>query len=68
LGLQHWHRILATNYPDKQMKNRQTLLLTCVLLAACGQTGPLYLPEPEVAPEPVTTPEQEPDTKSAPDT
>jgi len=49
------------------MKNRQTLLLICALLAACGQTGPLYLPEPEVAPEPVTTPEQEPDTKPAPD-
>jgi predicted small lipoprotein YifL len=42
------------------MKNRQTpplLLLICtLLLAGCGQTGPLYLPESEQAPE--QTPEQ----------
>jgi predicted small lipoprotein YifL len=43
------------------MKNRQTpplLLLICtLLLAGCGQTGPLYLPEPEQAPE--QAPEQQ---------
>ena len=44
------------------MTQRQLpLLLICLLLAACGQTGPLYLPEPESAPE------QEPDAKPAPD-
>ena len=45
------------------MKNRQTpplLLLICtLLLAGCGQTGPLYLPEPEQAPEQVPEQEQE---------
>jgi predicted small lipoprotein YifL len=47
------------------MKNHQTpslLLLICtLLLAGCGQTGPLYLPEPEQAPEQATeqAPEQE---------
>jgi len=43
------------------MRNHQTpplLLLICtLLLAGCGQTGPLYLPEPEQAPE--QAPEQE---------
>ena len=30
----------------------QLLLLLCtLLLAGCGQTGPLYLPEPEQGPE-----------------
>ena len=30
----------------------QLLLLLCtLLLAGCGQTGPLYLPEPEQEPE-----------------
>ena len=45
------------------MKNHQTpslLLLICtLLLAGCGQTGPLYLPEPEQAPEQVPEQEQE---------
>ena len=45
------------------MKNRQTpplLLLICtLLLAGCGQTGPLYLPEPEQAPEQAPEQEQE---------
>jgi predicted small lipoprotein YifL len=44
------------------MRNHQTpplLLLICtLLLASCGQTGPLYLPAPEQAPERV--PEQAP--------
>jgi predicted small lipoprotein YifL len=36
------------------MRTRQIprlLLLICMLLAGCGQTGPLYLPEPEQEPE-----------------
>jgi len=36
------------------MRTRHTsrlLLLICTLLAGCGQTGPLYLPEPEQDPE-----------------
>jgi predicted small lipoprotein YifL len=45
------------------MRNHQTpplLLLICtLLLAGCGQTGPLYLPEPEQAPE--QAPEQSPE-------
>jgi len=45
------------------MKNHQTpslLLLICtLLLAGCGQTGPLYLPEPEQAPEQAPEQEQE---------
>ena len=49
------------------MKNRQTpplLLLICtLLLAGCGQTGPLYLPEPEQTPEQAAeqAPEQAPE-------
>jgi predicted small lipoprotein YifL len=47
------------------MNHRHTpILLICLLLAACGQTGPLYLPEPETAPE--TAPEAEPE--AAPET
>jgi len=49
------------------MKNRQTLLLICMLLAACGQTGPLYLPEPEAQPSAEATPEQQPDSGPAAD-
>jgi predicted small lipoprotein YifL len=52
------------------MNHRQTpLLLICLLLAACGQTGPLYLPEPEAEPEavPETVPGQEPNTNPAAD-
>ena len=30
---------------------RLTLLICTLLLAGCGQTGPLYLPEPEQEPE-----------------
>lgn len=52
------------------MKNRQTpplLLLICtLLLAGCGQTGPLYLPEPEQAPE--QAPEQEQEQPQEPGT
>jgi predicted small lipoprotein YifL len=35
------------------MRTRQIpqLLLCTLLLAGCGQTGPLYLPEPEQNPE-----------------
>ena len=35
------------------MRTRQILLLLLctLLLAGCGQTGPLYLPEPEQEPE-----------------
>ncbi|MDH3889424.1 MAG: lipoprotein [Gammaproteobacteria bacterium] len=45
------------------MNHRQIpLLLICLLLVACGQTGPLYLPEPEpeAAPEPETAPDATP--------
>ena len=54
------------------MSHCQTpLLLICLLLVACGQTGPLYLPEPEAAPEavpePETAPGQEPDANPAED-
>jgi len=34
---------------------RATRLLPCLLLAACGQSGDLYLP-PAPAPEPVAAP------------
>jgi predicted small lipoprotein YifL len=59
-------------YPDAHMSHCQTpLLLICLLLVACGQTGPLYLPEPEAAPEavpePETAPGQEPDANPAED-
>ena len=36
------------------MRNFSFLLLTCLLLlgtVACGQKGPLYLPQPEQQPE-----------------
>ena len=50
------------------MSHCQTpLLLICLLLVACGQTGPLYLPEPEAVPEPETAPGQEPDANPAED-
>lgn len=53
------------------MRNHQTpplLLLICtLLLAGCGQTGPLYLPEPEQAPEqaPERVPEQAPEQEQS---
>ncbi|MDH3934854.1 MAG: lipoprotein [Gammaproteobacteria bacterium] len=51
------------------MNHRQIpLLLICLLLVACGQTGPLYLPEPEAAPEPETAPGQGPNATPAEDT
>jgi predicted small lipoprotein YifL len=31
-------------------------LLSALLLAACGQAGPLYLPDAEPAPTPAATP------------
>jgi predicted small lipoprotein YifL len=40
---------------EKQHSVRKALLLGCVVAllgAACGQRGPLYLPEPEPQPEP----------------
>jgi predicted small lipoprotein YifL len=58
------------------MHTRQTsLLLICLLLASCGQTGPLYLPETETAPEAApeaasgsdTAPGLEPDANPAAD-
>jgi len=54
------------------MNHCQTpLLLICLLLVACGQTGPLYLPEtetaPESAPQPETAPGQEPNANPAED-
>jgi len=44
-------------------------LLLCTLPAGCGQTGPLYLPEPEPA-SPQEAPEEtgETDASAAPDT
>jgi predicted small lipoprotein YifL len=46
------------------MNSIKLLLFFCaltVLVAACGQRGPLFLPEPETKPEvqPATTDEQE---------
>lgn len=39
-------------------------LLLCLLLAACGQKGPLYLPDPEpVDSKEVTAPDDPEDTK-----
>jgi len=56
------------------MKTRQILsLLICTLtLSGCGQTGALYLPEPEPAPgaaSPQEQPQETPETdaKQAPD-
>ena len=41
------------------MKIAVVLMLLCLGLGACGQTGPLYLPEPEAkAPAPQAEPEQ----------
>ncbi|HSX52377.1 MAG TPA: lipoprotein [Cellvibrio sp.] len=41
------------------MKIAVVSLLFCLGLVACGQTGPLYLPEPEAeTPSPQTAPEQ----------
>jgi predicted small lipoprotein YifL len=44
------------------MRNRHTppllLLISTLLLAGCGQTGPLYLPVPE--PEPLQEQPQDP--------
>ena len=35
---------------------RSTIIVfACLLLSACGQTGPLYLPEPAPADDTVTT-------------
>lgn len=41
------------------MKNAVVLLLVCFGLAACGQTGPLYLPQPTQA-QPVIEPVVDP--------
>ncbi|HAJ92471.1 MAG TPA: hypothetical protein DCO71_07660 [Gammaproteobacteria bacterium] len=52
------------------MRTRHTprlLLLICtLLLAGCGQTGPLYLPEPEQAPEQEPKQEQPQETPQPP--
>jgi predicted small lipoprotein YifL len=39
--------------------SRRLLPLALLLLAACGQTGPLRLPEPEAPPPPAAAPAEE---------
>ncbi|HET9679334.1 MAG TPA: lipoprotein [Gammaproteobacteria bacterium] len=41
---------------------RRLLLLTVLLLAACGQKGPLFLPPPEAEPAPVENPSNDKST------
>ncbi|MEQ1439271.1 lipoprotein [Fontimonas sp. SYSU GA230001] len=40
----------------------RTLLLCTLLLAACGQAGPLYLPEQSAAPAATSAPTPSPST------
>lgn len=50
------------------MKNALVFMLCCLGLAACGQKGPLYLPQP-AKPQPIVEPaEAAPDQPAAPST
>jgi predicted small lipoprotein YifL len=54
------YSVSALTGPNLPMKKTRILLLICafaLLVAACGQRGPLYLPEP--APEKPTADEKE---------
>ncbi len=47
---------LACNTPRRGPVRVGAIVLTVVLLAACGQKGPLYLPSQEQPPKNTTSP------------